>query len=134
MSRLSPARRRIFQRAPKNVFFAMSTGASKNARYAPSRSAVRIGSAVRSRSSQSVMKQLQLQWETGPSPEPTQDVDELFRQSAPRVHKWVSRLAGHTVDAEDVVQEVFLVVQRRFAEWRADAKISTWLYRITERV
>jgi RNA polymerase sigma-70 factor (ECF subfamily) len=80
------------------------------------------------------MKQLHLQWAGGSSEEPTPDVDELFRQYAPRVHKWVSRLAGSTVDAEDVVQEVFLVVQRRFSEWRADAKITTWLYRITERV
>ena len=80
------------------------------------------------------MKQLQLQWEAGPTAEPTPDVDELFRLYAPRVHKWVNRLAGPSVDAEDVVQEVFLVVQRRFVEWRADAKISTWLYRITERV
>ena len=29
---------------------------------------------------------------------------------------------------------MFLVVQRRLSEWRADAKITTWLYRITERV
>jgi RNA polymerase sigma-70 factor (ECF subfamily) len=80
------------------------------------------------------MKQLQLQWESGPPAEPAPAVDDLFRQYAPRVHKWVNRLAGQSVDAEDVVQEVFLVVQRRFAEWRADAKITTWLYRITERV
>src|SRR5262249_28672704 len=31
-------------------------------------------------------------------------------------------------------QEVFLVVQRRLPEWRGDAKITSWLYRITERV
>ena len=36
--------------------------------------------------------------------------------------------------ADEVVQEVFLIVQRRLPEWRADAKITTWLYRITERV
>jgi RNA polymerase sigma-70 factor, ECF subfamily len=61
-------------------------------------------------------------------------VEELFRTYAAVVEKWVARLAGTAIDAEDVVQEVFLVVQRRFAEWRAEAKISTWLYRITERV
>src|SRR4051794_34173424 len=80
------------------------------------------------------MKQLQLQFETGPGADSQTNVDDLFREYAPRVEKWVNRLAGPTVDAEDVVQEVFLVVQRRFSEWRAEAKISTWLYRITERV
>jgi RNA polymerase sigma-70 factor (ECF subfamily) len=61
-------------------------------------------------------------------------VEELFRAYAAVVERWVARLAGSAIDAEDVVQEVFLVVQRRLAEWRAEANISTWLYRITERV
>ncbi|HXI56744.1 MAG TPA: RNA polymerase sigma factor [Polyangia bacterium] len=61
-------------------------------------------------------------------------VEDLFRDYAAIVEKWVTRLAGPAVDADDVVQEVFMVVQRRLAEWRAEAKISTWLYRITERV
>lgn len=61
-------------------------------------------------------------------------VEDLFREYAAVVEKWVTRLAGSAVDADDVVQEVFLVVQRRFAEWRAEARISTWLYRITKLV
>ncbi len=77
------------------------------------------------------MKQLQLQTSAGAV---DFGVEDLFREYAAVVEKWVSRLAGSAVDADDVVQEVFLVVQRRFAEWRAEAKISTWLYRITERV
>lgn len=33
-------------------------------------------------------------------------------------------------DAEDVAQEVFIEVHRSIQKFRADAKISTWLYRI----
>ena len=62
------------------------------------------------------------------------EISSLYRAHAAEVERWVARLAGPTVDAEDVVQEVFLVVQRRLSEWRADAKMTTWLYRITERV
>jgi RNA polymerase sigma-70 factor, ECF subfamily len=62
------------------------------------------------------------------------EITSLYRAHAAEVERWVTRLAGPTVDAEDVVQEVFLVVQRRLPEWRAEAKVTTWLYRITERV
>ena len=62
------------------------------------------------------------------------ELASLFRTYAPQVERWVARLGGPSVDAEDVVQEVFLVVQRRLVEWRAEAKLTTWLYRITERV
>jgi RNA polymerase sigma-70 factor (ECF subfamily) len=68
-----------------------------------------------------------------PAPEPP-ELATLFRTYAPQVERWVARLGGPGVDAEDVVQEVFLVVQRRLVEWRAEAKVTTWLYRITERV
>ncbi|HVR63597.1 MAG TPA: sigma-70 family RNA polymerase sigma factor [Polyangia bacterium] len=62
------------------------------------------------------------------------DIDSLYRTYAVQVERWVMRLGGPTIDAEDVVHDVFMVVQRRLPEWRAQAKVSTWLYRITERV
>jgi RNA polymerase sigma-70 factor, ECF subfamily len=62
------------------------------------------------------------------------DIDSLYRTYAVQVERWVMRLGGPSVDAEDVVHEVFLVVQRRLPEWRAQAKVTTWLYRITEHV
>jgi RNA polymerase sigma-70 factor, ECF subfamily len=68
-----------------------------------------------------------------PAAEPP-ELTSLFRTYAGQVERWVVRLGGPGIDAEDVVQEVFLVVQRRLAEWRAEAKVTTWLYRITERV
>jgi RNA polymerase sigma-70 factor, ECF subfamily len=39
-------------------------------------------------------------------------------------------LLHNTEDAEDVAQEVFIEVYRSVDKFRADSKISTWLYRI----
>ncbi len=36
----------------------------------------------------------------------------------------------HTEDAEDIAQDVFIEVYRSIQKFRADSKISTWLYRI----
>src|SRR5262249_11046146 len=69
--------------------------------------------------------------ETAP---PLAGLSSLYEADAGLVERWATRLAGTGLDAEDVVQEVFLVVQRRLPEWRGDAKITSWLYRITERV
>jgi RNA polymerase sigma-70 factor (ECF subfamily) len=62
------------------------------------------------------------------------DIGSLFRTHAETVHRWAVRLGGPGIDADDVVQEVFLIVQRRLREFRGDGKIETWLYRITERI
>jgi RNA polymerase sigma-70 factor (ECF subfamily) len=39
-------------------------------------------------------------------------------------------LVQNTEDAEDIAQEVFIEVFRSIQNFRADAKLSTWLYRI----
>jgi RNA polymerase sigma-70 factor (ECF subfamily) len=61
-------------------------------------------------------------------------LDALYRAHATTVARWATHLGGPRVDVEDAVHEVFLVVSERLAEFRGDAKITTWLYRITERV
>jgi len=67
-------------------------------------------------------------------PKPRSPVADLYRAHAQNVARWASRLGGPAVDVEDVVQEVFLVVQRRIDGFRGDAHIKTWLYRITANV
>ena len=62
------------------------------------------------------------------------DLDEVYRTYAPTVARWVSHLGGPSADVDDLVHEVFLVAERRLPEFRGDAKVTTWLYRITERV
>lgn len=62
------------------------------------------------------------------------DLETIYRVYAARVSRWAERLAGPGADLEDIVHDVFLVVQRRLGTFRGDAAISTWLYGITIRV
>jgi len=62
------------------------------------------------------------------------DLDRLYETYEPSVERWVRRLAGPGADVEDLVHDVFLVALRRRHEFRGDAKVSTWLFRITERI
>lgn len=62
------------------------------------------------------------------------DLDDIYRTHAATVARWISHLGGPSADVDDLVHEVFLVAERRLPEFRGDAKVSTWLYRITERV
>lgn len=57
--------------------------------------------------------------------------DELVRRYQDRVYGMATRLVGHSVDAEDVAQEVFLKAFRGLEGFKGDALFSTWLYRIT---
>jgi RNA polymerase sigma-70 factor (ECF subfamily) len=59
---------------------------------------------------------------------------ELFRRHRSDVTRLVFRMLGPTADAEDVVQEVFLQVHRSLAEFRGQAKFTTWLHRVTVNV
>lgn len=73
------------------------------------------------------------------SPEPALaappiDLDVVYREHATSVGRWVKRLGGPCIDSEDAVHEVFLVAQRRLGEFRGEARVTTWLYRIAERV
>jgi len=57
-----------------------------------------------------------------------------LRSVCPQVERWARRLAGPRFDAEDIVHDVFLVVLRRQHEFRGEARITTWLFRITAQV
>jgi RNA polymerase sigma-70 factor (ECF subfamily) len=47
-----------------------------------------------------------------------------------RVYRLACRLTGSEGDAKDVLQEIFLAVHRGLPAFRAEARFSTWLYRI----
>jgi RNA polymerase sigma-70 factor (ECF subfamily) len=53
----------------------------------------------------------------------------IYRRYRPRVFSVVARLVGAS-DAEEVTQEVFLRAFRALDRFRAEAQMSTWLYRI----
>jgi RNA polymerase sigma-70 factor (ECF subfamily) len=60
--------------------------------------------------------------------------DRLYREHRHRVARWVIRLGGTSADAEDAIQEVFLLAHRELPGFRGDAKVTTWLFRITQNV
>ena len=70
-----------------------------------------------------------------PGTEPSvPSLDALYRAHAATVARWAAHLGGPRLDVDDAVHEVFLVVGKRLPEFRGEAKVTTWLYRITERV
>ncbi len=60
--------------------------------------------------------------------------EQAFKQLVENYQKLVVNtcfgIVHNTEDAEDIAQEVFIEVFRSIHKFRADAKISTWLYRI----
>jgi RNA polymerase sigma-70 factor (ECF subfamily) len=61
------------------------------------------------------------------------DFDAVYAREFDFVYRVVSRLARSN-DVDDLVQEVFVVVHRRLSEFRGDAQLTTWLFRIAYRV
>jgi RNA polymerase sigma-70 factor, ECF subfamily len=69
--------------------------------------------------------------DVGPAP---LDIATLYRSHGAAVARWAARLAGPELEAEDLVQEVFMIAQRKLSTFRGEASCARWLYRITERV
>ena len=62
------------------------------------------------------------------------DVDALYREHGRTVLRWVMRLGGPGIDAEDAVHDVFVVAKRRLGAFDGPGKVTTWLFRTTEKV
>ncbi len=54
----------------------------------------------------------------------------LFEQQKNRVYNTVLSLLQNAADAEDVTQEVFVKVFEEFDQFRGEAQLQTWIYRI----
>ena len=63
-----------------------------------------------------------------------QAFEEMVRAYQHRVFGVALRMLSSPAEAEEVAQEVFLRVHRSVAEFRGEAKLSTWLYAIASRV
>ncbi len=59
---------------------------------------------------------------------------ELFARHQKDVARLVVRMLGSAVDAQDVLQEVFLQVFRSLPEFRGNSRLSTWIYRVAVNV
>jgi RNA polymerase sigma-70 factor, ECF subfamily len=55
---------------------------------------------------------------------------ELVETYQDRVFSLVLRMIGRRDEAEDLAQEVFVTVFKSIEQFRGDAKLSTWLYRV----
>jgi len=60
--------------------------------------------------------------------------EEFVRTYQHRVFGVAFRMLGNAAEAEEIAQEVFLRAHRGLAEFRGDAKLSTWLYAIASRL
>lgn len=61
--------------------------------------------------------------------------DEVFRQHAATMHRWVTRLGGPGFDVDDALQDAFVVVHQQVHRFVADeAKLTTWLYAVVQNV
>jgi len=57
------------------------------------------------------------------------DFEEIYSLFQPRILGYLSRMLGEN-EAEDLTQEVFVKVDRALKEFRGEARLSTWIYRI----
>jgi RNA polymerase sigma-70 factor (ECF subfamily) len=59
---------------------------------------------------------------------------ELFRLYQKRVHATLYRILGNRSEMDDLMQEAFIQVFRGLHNFRGEAKLATWIDRITVRV
>lgn len=56
--------------------------------------------------------------------------EELYRQHATRLYNLAFRMAGNPADADDLLQEIFLLAYRKLDSFRGASALGTWLYRL----
>jgi RNA polymerase sigma-70 factor (ECF subfamily) len=59
---------------------------------------------------------------------------ELVDRHAAQLHRFAARMLREASDAEDVVQETFLRLWQRARDYSPDARVGTWLHRITHNL
>lgn len=56
--------------------------------------------------------------------------EELYRSQSQRLYAVAYRMLGHAEDAEDMLQEIFLLAFRKLSTFKGDSSLGTWLYRL----
>ena len=59
--------------------------------------------------------------------------EQAFREHGQDVARWARHLGGADLDVEDVVQEVFMVVNKRLSAFRPEARFTSWLFEVTRK-
>lgn len=52
----------------------------------------------------------------------------------PLVHRWSLTYARDPDEADEIVQETFVLIHRKIAQYRGDSSVEAWAYRITRHV
>jgi len=60
----------------------------------------------------------------------TGSIEALIALYGDRVYRLATRITGNRPDAEEVVQDAFLIVVRKIDTFRGDSAFGSWLYRI----
>lgn len=58
-------------------------------------------------------------------------LEELYLRHSRRVYSLCLRMTGEVVEAEDLTQEVFVLLFRKAASFRGESAFTTWLHRLT---
>ena len=56
--------------------------------------------------------------------------ETLYRAHAGRLFGLLTRMMGSAQDAEDLLQDVFVLAHRKLASFRGESSLGTWLYRL----
>ncbi|HXI57145.1 MAG TPA: sigma-70 family RNA polymerase sigma factor [Polyangia bacterium] len=62
------------------------------------------------------------------------EMETFYRTYRPKVFQYAMRLVASPSEADDLVQEVFLLLQTRQSEWRGIANVNAWLAKVTLNV
>ena len=56
--------------------------------------------------------------------------EDLYKRHGSRLYSVAYRITGSAADAEDLVQDIFLLVYRRLDTYRGEAALGTWMHRL----
>ena len=56
--------------------------------------------------------------------------EALYRQHATRLYNLASRMLGTRGEADDLLQDIFLLAYRKIGSFRGESSLGTWLYRL----
>ena len=61
-------------------------------------------------------------------------LSELYRRHSRRVESVARHVVGPSDEVEDIVQDVFIELQRALHKFRGESRFTTWLHRVTVTV
>ena len=63
-----------------------------------------------------------------------QDIENIYKEYAKTVYKYIFCLTGNKELSEEIVQETFVVAIKNIDKFKRDCKISTWLCQIAKYI